>query len=104
MLTWVRLATFIVLWGAFLKQSHRLSNAFGWEGLSQIPNVVTAYMILDAVFKKWLWRLPFLQGWLIPYPDLEGTWVGTLQTTWVDTTTKKSSGAYPNEARYHTVF
>lgn len=95
MLIWIRLVSFVALWGIFLKQSRKLPTAFSWDGLSQLPNVVTAYVILDAVFRKWLWRLPYLQGWLIPYPDLEGTWTGTLQTTWIDPKTKKAPGPIP---------
>ena len=49
-----------------------------------IPKVVTADLILVAVFMKWLWRWKHLQGWLVPFPDLNGTWQGEIQTNWKD--------------------
>lgn len=30
----------------------------------------------------WKWRV--FKGWLVPFPDLDGTWQGTIQTTWKD--------------------
>src|SRR5260370_906911 len=49
-----------------------------------LPTVVTADGIAVAIFVKWLWRLSPLNGWLVPFPDLNGTWQGTIQTTWID--------------------
>jgi hypothetical protein len=49
-----------------------------------IPNVVIVDLILVAVFMKWLWRWKHLQGWLVPFPDLNGTWQGEIQTNWKD--------------------
>lgn len=38
---------------------------------------------------RWVWqRLPFLNR--VFFPDLNGVWTGTLQTTWVDPSTGKS--------------
>lgn len=47
-----------------------------------IPNVVTADLLLIGFFTKWGWRWKRLQGWLVPFPDLNGTWEGSLQTSW----------------------
>jgi hypothetical protein len=49
-----------------------------------IPKVVTVDLLLVAVFMKWLWRWKHLQGWLVPFPDLNGTWQGHIQTNWKD--------------------
>jgi hypothetical protein len=49
-----------------------------------IPKVVTADLLLVGAFMKWLWRWKRLQGWLIPFPDLNGTWQGHIQTNWKD--------------------
>lgn len=49
-----------------------------------IPKVVTADLLLAAVFMKWGWRWRYFQGWLVPFPDLNGTWQGQIQTTWKD--------------------
>lgn len=55
-----------------------------FDFMRPIPNVVTADLILVAVFVRWGWRWKYFQGWLVPFPDLNGTWIGNLQTTWKD--------------------
>ncbi len=52
--------------------------------LRLIPIVATADVIAYVVFTVWLWRWKRLQGWLIPFPDLNGTWQGHIQTNWKD--------------------
>ena len=47
-----------------------------------IPNVVTVDLLLIGYFMKWGWRFTLLQGWLVPFPDLNGTWQGQIQTNW----------------------
>jgi len=59
------------------------------DDFKKIPDVITIYIALYFVFTKWLWRWSILQGWLVPFPDLQGTWRGEWQTTWVDPKTKK---------------
>lgn len=49
-----------------------------------IPKVVTADTLLITFFMKWGWRWKIFQGWLVPFPDLNGTWLGQIQTTWKD--------------------
>lgn len=55
-----------------------------FQFMRPIPKVVTADLILIGFFMKWGWRLKFLQGWLVPFPNLNGTWQGSLQTNWKD--------------------
>jgi hypothetical protein len=49
-----------------------------------IPQVVTVDLVFAGLFVKWGWRWELLQGWLVPFPDLNGTWEGKVQTTWKD--------------------
>jgi hypothetical protein len=56
--------------------------------LRLIPTVATADGIAYFVFTVWLWRWKRLQGWLIPFPDLNGTWEGRIQTNWKDAENK----------------
>jgi hypothetical protein len=79
--TWIQLITFIAIWVLLILLSTR-ALSISWEAVKLLPEVVTIYTILYLLFVKWAWRLSFLQGWLVPFPDLEGTWQGTLQTTW----------------------
>ncbi len=47
-----------------------------------IPFVATADVVAYTVFATWLWRCKYLQGWLVPFPNLNGTWRGHIQTNW----------------------
>ena len=82
-LGWVRIAILVAIWAAVLYIS-KIGLAISWDAVKQLPAVVTVYTILSYIFTKWLWRLPLLQGWLVPFPDLEGTWQGEIRSTWRD--------------------
>jgi predicted pore-forming effector associated with SMODS systems len=82
-LVWVRLGSLLAIWVALLYLS-RIGLAINWTSLKQLPAAVTAYVILSYASSKWLWRLPILQGWLVPFPDLQGIWQGEIKSTWTD--------------------
>jgi hypothetical protein len=65
-----------------------------FDFMRPIPKVVTADLLLVGIFMKWLWRWKRLQSWLIPFPDLNGTWQGHIQTNWKDAE-GKTSGPIP---------
>ena len=45
-----------------------------------------AVAIFYFLFRKWLWRLRFLQPWLVRYPDITGTWYARFESvTFADT-------------------
>jgi len=83
---WIQLISFIVIWVIVLLVSGA-DLTIGWEAFKKLPDVVTIYVILALVFTKWAWRLKVFKGWLVPLPDLQGTWKGTLASTWTDPTT-----------------
>lgn len=56
-----------------------------------IPNVVTADAIMIWIFTKWGWKWGLFQGWLVPFPNLNGIWEGEIQSTWVDPQTGRPS-------------
>lgn len=72
----------IVLFLAALVQGFDLRNFL--DVLRLIPIVATADGIAYFVFTAWLWRWKRLQGWLIPFPDLNGTWQGHILKNWKD--------------------
>ncbi len=72
-----------LIWFAVASASGlNMQNFFDF--MRPIPKVVTADLLIVAVFMKWFWRWKYLQGWLVPFPDLNGTWVGHIQTNWKD--------------------
>jgi len=52
--------------------------------ISLIPVVASVDLLAYWLFAQWGWRWPLLQGWLVPFPDLNGTWQGEIQTNWKD--------------------
>jgi hypothetical protein len=60
-----------------------------------LPNVVTIDLIILGAFVKWGWRLKIFQGWLVPFPDLNGTWLGTLRSDWINYETGKTLSPIP---------
>jgi hypothetical protein len=82
-LLWVRLLGFVAIWASILYVTGT-GLSINWEAVKKLPDVVTVYVVLAFVFTKWLWRLPIFQGWLVPFPDLQGTWQGEFRSTWKD--------------------
>ncbi len=81
---WYILAAYsvLVLFVAAMVQGFDLRNFL--DILRLVPVVATADGIAYFVFAAWLWRWKRLQVWLIPFPDLNGTWQGNIQTNWKD--------------------
>ena len=48
------------------------------------PQVVTADLVCITLFAKWLWKWKLFQGWLVPFPNLNGTWIGSITSSWVN--------------------
>src|SRR5207253_25048 len=70
---WIQLGFFVVLWAIVLYVSG-VELRINWEALRKIPEVIALYSILHLFFTTWAWRLQIFQGWLVPFPDLQGTW------------------------------
>lgn len=91
---WVQLGGFLIIWVAVLYFSG-VEFKINWEALKKVPEAVAVYSLLHLVFTQWSWRWRMFQGWMVPYPDLQGTWKGTLESTWVDPTTGLRKPAIP---------
>lgn len=75
-----------------LSKAHNLDLAKLSDFFRLVPKVVTIDLCLWWIFTKWGWRLKVFKNWLVPFPNLNGTWQGTIKTTWVDPVTKKRPG------------
>ena len=51
------------------------------KALKTIPTVATIDGIAYFIFIKYVWKWKCLQSWLVPFPDLNGTWQGHLTTS-----------------------
>jgi hypothetical protein len=80
---WCQAIIIIAIWALFISLSQR-EMRITFDALKEIPHVVTVYMIVYLFFTTWAWRWRVFSGWLIPFPDLGGTWRGTVVSTWVN--------------------
>lgn len=64
---------------------------FSLEAIKKLPAVLSIDCLLFGLFAKYFWKCRWLQGWLVPFPDLNGTWYGTIESTWVNPETNQKS-------------
>jgi hypothetical protein len=81
-----------------------LSKVKDFFGL--IPKVVTVDLILIGLFVKWGWKLRIFRGWLVPFPNLNGSWTGMIYSDWIDPQTGKKARPIPvmltvNQSFFH---
>ena len=62
---------------------------------SLVPKVVSVDLLLIALFVKWGWKLKLFRGWLVPFPNLNGTWTGHIYSNWVDEATGQKIAPIP---------
>lgn len=60
-----------------------------------IPKVVSIDLLVIAVFVKWGWKLKIFRGWLVPFPNLNGTWTGLIYSDWKNLETGKKPAPIP---------
>lgn len=70
-----------------------LSAAREFFGL--IPKVVTFDVLVVVVFTKWGWKHRCFRGWLVPFPNLHGTWMGSIYSDWINPETKEGVPPIP---------
>lgn len=71
-----------------------------------IPKVVSFDLLVIAIFVKWGWKYKIFRGWLVPFPDLNGCWVGSIYSDWKDPKTGKKIAPIPvmlniNQSFFH---
>ena len=59
-----------------------LSVAQDFFGL--VPKVAGIDLLLIAFFTSWGWKFGFLRGWLVRFPNLNGTWLGNIYSDWIN--------------------
>jgi hypothetical protein len=70
-----------VVWASLLLLSGGTVSAGFFEPVSK---VAAAAVILMFAFDRWIWRWRLLHGWFVKRPNLHGTWVTELTSSWVD--------------------
>jgi hypothetical protein len=91
---WAIVVSTIAIWGGVLL-AFGIELTGSLEAIKKLPLVVTIQTIIWMLFTQWGWKLNIFQSWLIVEPIIEGTWKGTLQTTWGDPETNKPADPIP---------
>ncbi len=60
-----------------------------------LPRVAGIDLLIIGIFIKWAWKLRIFKGWLVPFPNLNGTWQGYIKSTWVNPETGTSLAPIP---------
>ena len=81
-----------------------LSKVKDFFGL--VPKVVSIDLLMIAVFVKWGWKLKIFRGWLVPFPNLNGSWIGFLYSDWKNPETGEMPPSIPvmltvNQSFFH---
>ena len=78
------------LFGLFALVFIALALATGTK-VSDVKSAIgLAYKTIPILILVWTgfvtvaWRWRVFKDWLVPFPDLDGTWQGSIQTTWKD--------------------
>jgi hypothetical protein len=75
---------------------HSGEEAFSlWVVLKITYKTIPMVLLVGSLFVSYAWRWKIFQGWLVPFPDLNGTWQGTIQTTWKNPETGFRPGPIP---------
>lgn len=53
-----------------------------WNALVVAYKTVPLVLAMVGFFVGYAWRWKIFRGWLVPFPDLNGTWQGSIQITW----------------------
>lgn len=83
-------AVYFLLLLAFPVEGNKLSGY-----LRLLPLVVTVDVIFSFIFSGFLWKWKIFYPWLVPFPNLNGTWKGSIRSEWVDPKSKKNPPLIP---------
>lgn len=78
----------IIIWIILIYHS-KGSFLITTDCLFQIPSVVTVIGIIWTLFIKWGWKIKYFRNWLVPFPNLSGTWSGKVIPNSINSETKQ---------------
>jgi hypothetical protein len=82
-LIYLTLGVMLAIWVCVLRATGT-PLSINWEAIKKIPDAVTIFVVVSLAFTRWMWRWKLFKGWLVEVPDIQGTWAGDLQSTWVN--------------------
>jgi hypothetical protein len=79
----------VVIWAVtLLVQGHPVPLDY----VKAFSYAVTGVSLALVLWNRWLWSWKIFRPWLTKRPDLRGTWMGHLVSSWVDPQTQQGRG------------
>lgn len=91
---WFYIIPFVISWLLVIQLSD-IAPIFDFNAIKKIPDAVMYTGIFYIIFSKYFWKHKIFHKWLVPYPNLQGTWTGVLKSTWINPKTNKSVEPIP---------
>lgn len=93
---WLLIIISITLYSIYFSLSfYFIDSQTAFDYLKPIPTVVSLDLAIIFIFVKWLWKWNKLYPWFVPFPNLNGTWKGQLQSNWICPNTKEKIKSIP---------
>jgi hypothetical protein len=74
----------VLVWTVVLYVNHEAIQS-SW--LQPLSTVITVVLYTVMAFDLWLWKIPFLHGWFVKRPVIEGSWKVEIRSNWKDSAT-----------------
>jgi predicted pore-forming effector associated with SMODS systems len=74
----------VLAWTVILYINHEAIQSVWLKSLSTVTTVV---LYAAMAFDLWLWKIPFLHGWFVKRPVIDGTWKVEIRSNWIDPAT-----------------
>ncbi len=72
-----------------------VSEGLLFNNVKAISTTISVDGVFIWFFTKYIWKWRYLHGWLVPFPDLNGTWRGEIKSTWIDPVSKQRPNPIP---------
>ena len=80
----------------FLLSSVQSISEYNFKNVFKlISQIVTINTVIIGFFVKVLWKCIIFKGWLVPFPNLNGTYKGFIHSTWIDPKTNQRPDPIP---------
>jgi predicted pore-forming effector associated with SMODS systems len=88
---------FVVFAASFVAIAYQSGKTVNdlWTALAIAYKTIPVIVGAGGLFVAHAWRWRIFRGWLVPFPNLNGTWQGTIQSTWKNPETGETPGPIP---------
>ena len=71
-----------ITYGTLFLSTQNLESIDFNKAAGHVKTTISINVVLWTLFIKWGWKLRIFYPWLVPFPNISGTWVGELKSNW----------------------